>query len=150
MAGVTHVHRRVRGNLGSPGDIRGTSAGFLGRWILDLTAGIPMLDILYERYFKDVSRAFDEFQVILVRCIKYTTYGQSTQRAHWLLMCTSVMGCCCCCCSQINSHNQVRGHRTGSSHSGAEEFPREKTQTNQRWYTHISQLTQFMPPPENI
>ena len=22
------------------------------------------------------------------------------------------------------------------------------TQTNQRWYTHISQLTQFMPPPE--
>ena len=25
--------------------------------------------------------------------------------------------CCCCCCSHINSHNQVRGHRTGSSHS---------------------------------
>ena len=25
-----------------------------------------------------------------------------------------------------NSHNQVRGHRTGSSHSGAEEYPREK------------------------
>ena len=34
--------------------------------------------------------------------------------------------CCCCCCSHINSHNQVRGHRTGSSHSGAEEYPREK------------------------
>ena len=33
---------------------------------------------------------------------------------------------CCCCCSYINSHNQVRGHRTGSSHSGAEEYPREK------------------------
>ena len=33
---------------------------------------------------------------------------------------------CCCCCSHINSHNQVRGHRTGSSHSGAEEYPREK------------------------
>ena len=33
-------------------------------------------------------------------------------------------------------------------HSGAEEYPREKTQTNQRWYTHISQLTQFMLPPE--
>ena len=30
------------------------------------------------------------------------------------------------CCSQFNSHNQVRGHRTGSSHSGAEEYPREK------------------------
>ena len=55
-----------------------------------------------------------------------------------------------CCCSHINSHNQVRGHRTGSSHSGAEEYPRRKTQTNQRWYTHISQLTQFMPPPETI
>ena len=34
--------------------------------------------------------------------------------------------CCCCCCSHIDSHNQVRGHRTGSSHSGAEEYPREK------------------------
>ena len=33
---------------------------------------------------------------------------------------------CCCCCSHINSHNQVRGYRTGSSHSGAEEYPREK------------------------
>ena len=53
----------------------------------------------------------------------------------------------CCCCSHINSHNQVRGHRTGSSHSGAEEYPRENTH-NQRWYTHILQLTQFMPPPE--
>ena len=49
------------------------------------------------------------------------------------------------CCSHINSHNQIRGHRTGSSHSGAEEYPGEKTQ---RWYTHISQLTLFMPPPE--
>ena len=56
-------------------------------------------------------------------------------------------GCCCCCCCHINSHNHVRGHRTGSSHSGAEEYPREKKQTDQRWYTHISQLTQFMPPP---
>ena len=48
------------------------------------------------------------------------------------------------CCSHINSHDQVRGHRTGSSHSGAEEYPREKSQT-ERWYTHISQLTHFMP-----
>ena len=54
-----------------------------------------------------------------------------------------------CCCSRSNSHYQVRGHRTGSSHSGAEEYPREKAQTSQRWYTHnISQLTQFTPPPE--
>ena len=55
--------------------------------------------------------------------------------------------CCRCCCSHINSHNQVRGHRTGSSHSGAEEYSRGNTH-NPRWYTHISQLTQFMPPPE--
>ena len=54
---------------------------------------------------------------------------------------------CCCCCSHINSHDQVRGHRTGSSHSGAEEYARENT-NNPRWYPHISQLTQFMPPPE--
>ena len=32
-------------------------------------------------------------------------------------------------CFHINSRNQVRGHRTGSSHSGAEEYLREKTQT---------------------
>ena len=56
--------------------------------------------------------------------------------------------CCCCCCFHINSHNQDRGHRTGSSHSGAEEYPREKHAHNPRWYTHILQLTQFMPPPE--
>ena len=54
---------------------------------------------------------------------------------------------CFCCCSHINSHNQVRGHRTGSSHSGAEEYPRENTHSP-RWYTHVSQPTQFMPPPE--
>ena len=52
-----------------------------------------------------------------------------------------------CCCFHINSHNQVRGHRAGSSHSGVEQYPRDKN-TNQTWYTHISQLTQFMSPPE--
>ena len=49
-------------------------------------------------------------------------------------------------CSHINSHYQVRGQRTGSSHAGAEEYPRKIT--NQRWSTHISQLKQFMSPPE--
>ena len=34
--------------------------------------------------------------------------------------------CCCCCCSHINLHNQVHGHRTSSSYSGAEEYPRGK------------------------
>ena len=57
---------------------------------------------------------------------------------------------CCWWCCHIKYHIQVRGHRTGFSHSGAEEYAREKTQTNQRtrWYTHISQLMQMMPPPE--
>ena len=45
----------------------------------------------------------------------------------------------CCCCSHINSHNQVRGHRTGSSHSGAGNYPRENT-NKQRWYTHIIKI----------
>ena len=35
------------------------------------------------------------------------------------------------CCSHINSHNQVRGHRTASSHSGAAEYPRKNTHTTQ-------------------
>ena len=59
--------------------------------------------------------------------------------------------CCCCCrcyCSHINLHNHVRGHRTGSSHSGAEEYPRENHKQSQRWYTHSSQLTQSIPPTE--
>ena len=34
---------------------------------------------------------------------------------------------CCWCCFHIISHNQVRGYRTGSSHSGAEEYPSKKT-----------------------
>ena len=33
------------------------------------------------------------------------------------------------CCFKIDSHNQVRGHRTGSSHSRAEEYPTENTHT---------------------
>ena len=54
------------------------------------------------------------------------------------------------CCSHIHSHNQVRGHRTGSSHSGVEEYPREKHKQNQKWYTHISLQTQFMPSPKEF
>ena len=30
----------------------------------------------------------------------------------------------------VNWHNQVRGHRTGSSHSGVEEYPKNKTHEN--------------------
>ena len=40
--------------------------------------------------------------------------------------CCCCFCCCfCCCCYHINSHNQVRGHKTCSSHSGVEEYPRE-------------------------
>ena len=47
----------------------------------------------------------------------------------WYLVPDSAYWYSSCCCSQINSHNQVRGQRTGSSHSGVEEYPRKKTQT---------------------
>ena len=44
--------------------------------------------------------------------------------------------CCCCCCSHIHSHNQVRGHRTGSSHSGVEEHSRKnKASQKYPWMT---------------
>ena len=46
-------------------------------------------------------------------------------------------GPACCCCSHINSHNQIRGHRTDSSPSETEEYPREKN-TNRRWCKPIS------------
>ena len=71
---------------------------------------------------------------------------QGSYMSYESCTCFPGLTCCCCCCSHIISHKQVRGHRTGSSHSGAEEYPRENTH-NPRWYTHISQLTQFMPPP---
>ena len=60
--------------------------------------------------------------------------------------------------THTHKHKQTKDgtriyHRTGSSHFGAEECAREKhthtqTQKKQRRYTHISQLAQFMPPPE--
>ena len=52
--------------------------------------------------------------------IHFVFVNRDTKRA------THCCCCCCCCCSHMNSHNQVRGHRTGSSHSGAEEYPEEK------------------------
>ena len=61
---------------------------------------------------------------------------------------TTCCCCCCFCCSRFSFHNQVRGHRTGSNHSGAEKNANNKAQTNQRWYTHVSELTHVMPPPE--
>ena len=75
------------------------------------------------------------------------TYSTSpVEFVSYILSCWDVVVVCCCC--HINSHNQVRGHRTGSSHSGDEEYPRKKHTLNPRWYTHISHLTQFIPPPE--
>ena len=43
----------------------------------------------------------------------------------------------------INLHYQVRGHRTGSSHSGAEEYPLGKTQSTQGG-TRIDYITQCL------
>ena len=40
------------------------------------------------------------------------------------------------CCFHVNSQYQVRGHRTGSSHFGVEEYPRKKKQNECR-YTHM-------------
>ena len=63
-----------------------------------------------------------------------------TERTQYAIRHTPYAGhggtiCCCCCCSQINSHNnQVRGHRTGSSHSGTEEYLEGRTQTIQFVY----------------
>ena len=59
---------------------------------------------------------------------------------------------CCGCCSAINLHIEVRGHRTGLSHSGAEKYPREKHKRTERctyiYIYYISQLTLLIPPPE--
>ena len=47
--------------------------------------------------------------------------GRRFRKIAYLLLKTSPG-----CCSHTNSYNQVRGHMTGSSHSGAEEYPRGK------------------------
>ena len=44
--------------------------------------------------------------------------------ATWGTLCCMQLSCCIC--SHINSHNQVRGHKTGSSHSGGEKYPSGK------------------------
>ena len=86
---------------------------------------------------------------------RFELSGQRVQAGY--ISCGKKHFCCCCCltftlvkhlksvvthalfvvvcCSHINSHNQVRGHSTRSSHSGAEEYPEKKTNTP-RWYTH--------------
>ena len=53
-------------------------------------------------------------------------------------------------------HNQARGHRTGSNHCGAEEYPREKQNETKVICTriiadvHPSSLAWLPPPLENI
>ena len=44
----------------------------------------------------------------------------------------------CCCCSHFNSHNQARGHRTGSSHSRAEEYPSENHKQPKMVHAYIT------------
>ena len=62
-------------------------------------------------------------------CVRYN------DRAYYWVCVVNKDCCCCCCCSHINSHNQVRGHRTGSSHSGTEEYPQQKN-TNKPKVVH--------------
>ena len=71
-------------------------------------------------------------QVLLTHALALSA-SQFVHKQKSLRICTSMHSAgleltklTCCCCSHINSHNQVRDHRTGSSHSGAEEYPREK------------------------
>ena len=52
-----------------------------------------------------------------------------------------------CCCSHINSHNKSVVTGQAPVTLDLRNTPGKNT-NNPRWYTHISQLTQFMPPPE--
>ena len=54
--------------------------------------------------------------------------------------CTVSEGCHRCC-SHSNSHHQVRGHRTESSYLS-------ENKANQKWYTYISSLVQFIHSPK--
>jgi len=53
-----------------------------------------------------------------------------------------------CCCSHINSHNPVRGVTGLVPVTLEQRNTLGKNTNNPRLYTHKSQLTQFMPPPE--
>ena len=79
-------------------------------------------------YFPPKHQGLIDFQVSFlgsaIRCCFPRLYGP---KLWFLPVRTQIPGCCCC--SHINSHNQVRRHRTGSSHSGVEEYPRENTHT---------------------
>ena len=53
--------------------------------------------------------------------------------------------------SHINSNNQVRGHRTGSSDFGVAEYPREKTNKTKTGIVHVYIIAEASPnPPESI
>ena len=48
----------------------------------------------------------------------------------------------------MNTHNQVLGHRTGSSHSGVEKYPTEETQTKPKVvlsYQLLKEVLLFLP-----
>ena len=58
--------------------------------------------------------------------------------------------CCCSCCSHINSHNQARGHRTGSSYSGVEEYPKNKTRTKPKAVRAYIKADAILAPARKI
>ena len=67
-----------------------------------------------------------------------TRYARKSLNEVRGIICSQIAEDGCCCCSHINSHNQVRGHRTGSSHSGAGEYPREKHKQPKVVHTYIT------------
>ena len=56
------------------------------------------------------------------KSIHLTTFRLVLLRSMYVVVVAAVN----CCCSHINSHTEVRGHRTGSSHSGALAITRAK------------------------
>ena len=66
------------------------------------------------------------------------------------MFCLLIVISCCSCYSHIDITRIIKSVVTGQAPVTLElrNTPGKKTQTNRRWYTHISQLTQFMPPPE--
>ena len=95
-----------------------SSSPFLRAEVRRITADVMVYDDASGSLDLQVTFSSGE-RCIVPGWLSYKRYGREANKACYDKS----------CCSHINSHNQVRGHRTGSSHSGAEEYPREKTQT---------------------
>ena len=71
--------------------------------------------------------------------------AERSRNRHYI---TSCCCCCCCCCSHINSRI-IKYVVTGQAPVTLEmRNTLGKNTNNPSWYTHISHMTLFMPPPE--